>query len=794
MKSGPKSLLVRFTALCCLLALVGACSREKPGEPAGPPGLTLPPVQLELFAPLPAPPPPAVTPSLRDLATPVDQASNYKPVMEFLGIRLSEAQKKFLSQHRFLLIPKSGTRFQGQLLLEWDEMLGLFDVVCGSYSLYDRKPENSHLVTPDAVLHAFHKYFENSLEELETTELSSRLRRFLQGAQAQALDYRAQSSGQLAARYELIAAQLTVPLIILENARWSRPEQPESRLPEGAAEATPDDQDSLENALKLLEKFQGQFSPDLYGKMQAEIRSIYAAQEVTVSPLYGQYSQAEMLKTDYTQFTPRSHYQKSSLLRAYFRAMMYLGRNGYQLAQPAGLTDALLVAHLLASPGPGGQPPLLKDWQRIMEITAFYAGIPDDLTYPEWRDFVVRTLRTEQFSPAQAIDPEFLRKLSPHMSELKPPRILSDILIGEGVFSLNKEGLLATTKALRLFGQRFTLDGWILNRLTAGQEQTETRLPSTPSALFVPAVLGDAAARGFIRPFLEKGSPPFSRDEVQGFYGKLDKVAAEIAKVSDAEWYGSLSGAWLKLLGTLTASSGGGYPLYMRDQLFPIKQLQTFLGSYTELKHDTLLYAKQSYAEMGDGGEEGKPPPVPKGFVEPNLAFWQTLQNLVNFTAAGFNKYGLFPGEKEEFGKLNLFKSQVDFYTNLARKELQGEPLTEDEYERLRTENLSYMAQPFDPNVILEEKDRRSGLIADLHTDAVQQRVLYEATGEPYLMLALVGNESSPRLTIGVAFNHYEFTGPLTTRYTDTDWQRLVYENPGRLPAKNFWYDRLLIK
>jgi hypothetical protein len=26
------------------------------------------------------------------------------------------------------------------------------------------------------------------------------------------------------------------------------------------------------------------------------------------------------------------------------------------------------------------------------------------------------------------------------------------------------------------------------------------------------------------------------------------------------------------------------------------------LGSYTELKHDTLLYVKQAYAEMGGGG------------------------------------------------------------------------------------------------------------------------------------------------------------------------------------------------
>ncbi len=62
-------------------------------------------------------------------------------------------------------------------------------------------------------------------------------------------------------------------------------------------------------------------------------------------------------------------------------------------------------------------------------------------------------------------------------------------------------------------------------------------------------------------------------------------------------------------------------------------------------------------------------------------------------------------------------------------------------------------------------------------------------------MLALVGNENSPRLTLGVAYNHYELTGPLGgKRLTDEDWRDTVYKNPKNLPAKNFWYDALQVK
>jgi hypothetical protein len=206
-----------------------------------------------------------------------------------------------------------------------------------------------------------------------------------------------------------------------------------------------------------------------------------------------------------------------------------------------------------------------------------------------------------------------------------------------------------------------------------------------------------------------------------------------------------------------------------------------------------LLYVKQNFAEKGDGPDEARPP-VPKGFVEPNLAFWQELQRLVAYTAAGFTKYGLFKKELEEYGRLNTFKEMVNFYTSLALKELQGAPLSEAEYEKLRSGNLSFLAAPFVEGAILEEKEKRAGLIADIHTDAAKGQILYEATGEPYFILALVGNENKSRLTLGVAFNHYEFTGPLATRFADADWQARVYSTPPQLPPKNFWYKTLMAK
>ena len=257
------------------------------------------------------------------------------------------------------------------------------------------------------------------------------------------------------------------------------------------------------------------------------------------------------------------------------------------------------------------------------------------------------------------------------------------------------------------------------------------------------------------------------------------------------DWFSSISSLWLLTLRQLTGSYGPGYPLYMQSKPFPVKQLQTFLGSYSGLKHDTILYAKEPSASGCGGDDMGKRPPVPKGFVEPNLPFWFYLRILVEQTYNGFKEHNLLERDLDkDSGKLYRFREQIDFYTEFARKELTGDRISGDDYEKLRTMDISYMADPPE-GVVLTEEDKRSAIIADVYTDGWKKEILYEAIGKPYVMLALVGNEGTSRLTIGVSFNDYEFTAPLVSRLSDSDWQDTVYLHPEKLPPKNFWYEIL---
>jgi len=726
------------------------------------------------------------TPAYKEKWVPLNQVKNYEAIKSKYGLSLSASQEKFLEENRFLLIESGQVPFL-KTGINFDQWLANADSLGGG-SIFDRKPEDAVLVTPDLVLHAYHKYFELTLEQLEQHELSKFLSTFLNGLHSNLAEAVAGSNGQIKVHYQNLEAQIVLARVLFENKNIEKPAYFSSPADEQKYNDQDKNIDTLENAFKILDKYGKDLTAELKNKIKEDLTSIYKADEVGASPLFIRYD--DQIKTDYTQFTPRSHYTKNSNLRAYFRTMMLLGRSSYYLKNDLGIAETNLLVKQFERKNASGQAPL-DAWKKISAVTSFYAGQSDDLSFAEWKSFKSEVLGAEVEDDKDLIAPENINKLAAKLDQLRLPKILSDIIIDDSMASRTKADLLRQTLGFRIFGQKFTFDAWILNDLTAGVEKTDYKLPSTPSALFIPAAFGDKRAENLLPEFL-KQSADFVANDISGFLNKFNQKKTDIAKVKKTEWFGSMGSAWLYVLGSLTYNYGEHYPLYMQGANFLDKQLQTFLGSYAELKHDTLLYAKQSYAELGAGGQERPIPPVVKGFVEPNLEFWTRFNELLERTDNLFTEYNLFK-DNSVADRLEQFKKISKLYSNIAERELRGEAVSDEDYESLRTTKLSFMAQPFealDPS----EKSGRTALIADIHTDGLKKQILYEATAEPYFMLAIIGNEDEPRIAAGLAYNHYELTGDLKRRLTDDDWHKMVYDNPESLPSKNFWYSALLIK
>jgi hypothetical protein len=726
-------------------------------------------------------------PSYHEDRVPISQIANYQAIKAKYGLTLSAAQEKFLDDNRFILLDASQTTFfiPSENFDRW-----LFDAdTIGGGAIAVRKPEDTVLVTPDLVLHAYHKYFELTLKKLEQNELSQALGNFLSGLYNNLSVAVRQSSGQAQVRYQNLEAQIVLARVLFENKNVAKPNYFASPDDEQKYNDQDKNIDSLANAEKILTKYSKDLTPALVADIKVDLAGIYAANAIGQSPLFKQYD--DQIMTDYTQYTPRSHYTENSALRAYFRTMMYLGRSSYLLKSDLGIADTNLLVKQMAVKNKSGVAPL-DQWKKITAVTNFYAGQSDDLSYNEWQDFTTRILGANQTSDEALIAPDNIKKLAQNLNQIRLPKILSDVIIDENIASLTKSDLLRQSLSFRVFGQKFTYDAWILNDLTAGQEKTDPKLPSTPSALFIPAAIGDGQARNYVSEFLSQ-TAGFSPDEIKGFLTKLDQKKADIAKVKDADWLNSLGSAWFYVLGSLTHNYGAHYPLYMQATSFLDKQIQSFLGSYAELKHDTLLYAKQSYAEMGGGPGDQPIPPVVKGFVEPNLEFWTRFNSLISRTEQLFQDNNLFVGDSAA-DRLQQFKTISSFYAKLAEQELRGQTISDDDYETLRTTKLSFMAQPFDTALSPDETSSQTALIADIHTDMVKNQILYEATAQPYLMLAIVGNDNAPRVVAGLVYNHYELTDKIGSRLTDEQWRAKVYPDGSGLPAKNFWYQSLLIK
>ncbi len=762
-----------YPALVCTLVLLAGSLAPAPEVRAAAPS-----EGSGLMAPAPPPRPVTIKPAMREEAFSPAQAYNYSSLLDHYEIQLSPAQEAFLNEHRFLLLPVEDTTLRAFFSTTPagfsptdtpDDMLMAYESIGGGF-LELRWPYNTKLVTPDIVLHAFFRFVQNSLKFVETEALAPSLSRFLENMLDTAVTERQSAPPEQRERWNVVLAQLTAAWVLMANSS---------------------DDDSLEQALRLARERGKALPEELSREVEQELRLVFAAEAMAPSPLFGRYETGRAFH-DYTMYTPRGHYTQSGLLRAYFRCMTFLGRQAYVLEQEQGMADAILLAGLIR-----GNDALNKDWSRIMAVTSFYAGQPDDVSVPEFSGFLAQAAGSVQAAKAMLGDQAALLRLVDRVeAELPAPRILSEVVLEFDPFNAGETRLREKSMSFRIFGQRFNLDGWVLGELTKGEDSGRL-LPRMPSALFLPAAYGDDTARSlcdtFVLSLQDKIRTP---EQLADFHTVLDGLRRHLAELPDEQHFSSLGSAWLSILSTLTGAHGKGHPLYMQSQAYPLKQIQTFLGSYTEYKHAFQLYQKQLMVEKGDPGPPAQPP-VPRGFVTPNLRFWYAFLRVLDYARTGFTNMGFDQLENWPQWRLEQFISTMTFFTSIAEKELTGAPILEAEYERIRVDNFGYMASPFDPTQTPTIEDKRSPVISDIATVVSEQEggswIVYEATGKPYAMLALLGNEDLPRLAIGLAYNHFEFLAPHGgQRFTKKDWQWKVYEAPDILPEKNFWYAPLL--
>lgn len=746
----------------------------------------------------------SVTPSIPLSEIKVAELENLQSFLDKEKITFADTQKSALEKNGFFLAKNDFITDQS----EWgdkDDFVDSYNQIKGNSNAALREPQNTVFITSDLALHLYHILIDRSFQKIEETKFQPMIRTMTTDLFKDSLNnYNKAADPKMKETYKRLSAFYLIPLAVLDSGTKSagvtvNPADYDTfaeYLEAASASAIANSKNKFTFSLEN-NNYNGIALPDeIFNLAKEELALINEAKGISTSPLFSPVRPE--FKNDYSQFVPRSHYAKNNVLKSYFIAMMWYGRMGFSLNSTDLTRDALVITGQINNLKTGGEN-IAKIWSDMAVAIDFFVGEVDDLTAFQYTDEGKKVFGNEITDTALVSDDKISEFITAAKKDLPKPRILSEAIIMNATDEKTKQELLAETMQFRFMGQRFTIDAYILNKLTQGDEsadpETGQKLPTMPTALMPISLI--APDNKLVKNYLDSwvnDKDRIAKQEresdkvIAKFYSELNK---ELGSYDQSVWTQNIYWSWLYCFQPLLGTYGQGYPQFMMNEAWQKKNLGTVLGSYTELKHDTLLYAKQSYAEMGGGGPEEKLPAVVKGYVEPDLVFWNRILSLAKKTEAGLKSRDLLPAYFVE--RYDTFIKEAEFYQKIAGMELKNEKISDDDFETLRTSPaiLAQIVEPL-PGQELTEKDKRAGIIADIHTDAVHNEILYEATGKPYIIYMAVNDKNGARLTRGAVYSHYEFADKIDGRLTDELWQDKVYLDKGDLPKSDAWTSDLI--
>ena len=520
-------------------------------------------------------------------------------------------------------------------------------------------------------------------------------------------------------------------------------------------------------AMRLLNEKSNAAVAKEYAKMvDEEVANVKKAQNE-----YSKFLEYKTTPFGYDIFRPRGHYTRSEQLSRYFRAMMWLQTVPFGTDKRPQLERAVVLAETI-----GANSNLRTLYDKIFQPLTYLMGKPDNVTVMQLYDIC----------KAQAMPTEKLLKNTKKMDEVQ----VKVEEVAERQTKIRPRYERTSEYKINFMPQRYQPDALVLQEMVDLESPTTKR--DVPRGLDIMAAMGMSEAERILI------------DEL-GENNRWDKYSTNLARMKDAmsktDWNASLANQWIETLTTLQ-SSDAKLPYFMKSPQWEKKNLNTALASWTELKHDAILYAKQP---MGaECGGYGPPDPVLKSYVEPNIAFWQKAITLLDNTKNILQSFNL-ETEKSITGT-NALKEIADMLLNISKKELSGGTITDEEYNSLEIigSSIEYLSLGLikDKGTFLDNwndvtgADKKVSLIADVYTanadNNPKKSVLYEAVGPAHTIYVVVEIGGYLYLTRGAVFSYREFQDDIAApRATDEEWQRTLETQPNKgIPS---WMKEILV-
>jgi hypothetical protein len=547
---------------------------------------------------------------------------------------------------------------------------------------------------------------------------------------------------------------------------------------------------------------------------------------------------------DFSQFQIRGHYTHSERLGRYFQCVMWLGRIDVpvaggpfqrcpseppRMASPRELGVAIVFWHLLNQSGQ------FQTWADMEKIISAFVGWTDSMNFGQLNGLLagagIRTL-------ADVPDITTLSQLQTNIANgaLGLQNIRSD-WFGSPIGGAARSALPRT---FTVFGQKFVPDSWAFSQtvydsiLWAQNGETNEVMRRVPGALDAAfAVLGNDQVVPELVAQMKGTFPDTNRPHAmqwrdgKPYQHNLAAARTVMDQQTPDAWDSNIYMSWLACLRELSApTTDAKYPEAMRTRAWAMKTLNTQLASWTHLRHDTILYAKQSFTFFGLCLS-------PTGYVEPRVEFWHRLGRMAarmakliaglpyqgSYTYVGEPPPLLDPVTGEEIPTRDWGTNTVPLETirnrqvahlqhfagiaarlaDLAAKELAQESFTPEDEQFVGAEvvefvppgyggwdtvsgwypKLFYRTIYWDPDGFdfQDGSGAKDAIVADVHTDVPSLEigdpgsVLHEGIGRVNLLLIAVDNGADRFICAGPVLSHYEFEViGAPRRLTDDEW------------------------